>query len=307
MKKRFVAANFGEKIIFGLIFLACATVAAMVIFVIGYILLKGLPHISWEFLTTQYKPGLGETGIFAMIISTLLLVLMTVVIAVPIGVGAAIYLHEYSPKGKWVNWIRFATECLSGIPSILFGLFGFALFVTVLDLNYTILSGALTLSVMVLPIIMTNTEEALNNVPNSLREASYALGAGKLTTIMKMVLPSSIGGILTGAVLSVGRIVGETAAVIYTVGTAAGMVKGFLSSGRTLAVHVYMLTKEGTDTTEAFAAAAVLLIMVGLINAFSRWTGKRFSPTEQAKREEKRAIREQKRFEQAAMGEREEG
>lgn len=296
MKNRFVCAGVGERILYILMALLLVFMGTMVILVIGYILLKGLPHITPSFLMTQYRPGLGETGIASMIITTLLLVLVTIVIAVPIGVGAAIYLHEYAPKGKWVGAIRFATECLTGIPSILYGLFGFALFVTALKLNYTILSGALTLAIMVLPIIMTTTEEALAAVPNAIREASYALGAGKLTTIFKMVLPSAIGGILTGAVLAVGRIVGETAAIIYTVGTAAGAVKGLLSPGRTLAVHVYMLTKEGTDTSQAFAAAAVLLILVLVINNFAGWLKKALSPMEKAARELKRDQKQYKKM-----------
>lgn len=302
MKNRFVCANWREKILYLFIALCLLITSAVVVIVIGYILIKGIPHISLDFLTKSYRPGLGETGIWPMIQTTLLLVVVTVAIAMPIGIAAAVYLHEYSPKGRWVDWIRFATECLTGIPSILYGLFGFALFVTVLQFNYTILSGALTLSVMVLPIIMRTTEEALASVPNALREASYALGAGKLTTIVKMVLPSAVGGILTGAVLSVGRIVGETAAVIYTVGTAAGAVKGVLSPGRTLAVHVYMLTKEGTDVNQAFAAAAVLLILVLVINRFAGWIAGVLSPQERAEREEKREKKKQAKLQNEQGG-----
>lgn len=284
-KNQFTCATLKEKILYVFMFLCMLITAAIVVIVIGYILMKGLPYITPEFLTSSYRPGLDEYGIAPMIVTTLLVVLVTIVIAVPLGVGAAVYLHEYSPKGKWVEWIRFATKCLTGIPSILYGLFGFTLFVTMLNFNYTVLSGALTLAIMVLPIIMATTEEALQSVPNSLREASYALGAGKLTTIFRAVLPSAIGGILTGTVLAIGRIVGETAVVIYTVGTAVGGINGLLSPGRTLAVHVYMLTKEGVELSQAFAAATVLLILVLCINGFAGWIARRLSPRARAERE----------------------
>lgn len=294
-KSRFVTASLVEKLLYFCIGLAAFITLASVILIVGYILLKGLGHISWDFLTSPYKPGLGQEGILPMILSTLLLVLLSVLISTPIGIAAAIYLSEYARGGRVVDAIRFATECLAAIPSILYGLFGYALFVVALNLRYSVLSAALTLAVMVLPIVMRNTEEALKAVPSNVREASYALGAGKLTTILRMVLPSSIAGILTGTVLSIGRIVGETAAVIYTMGTSPKFPQGILSSGRTLPVHVYLLSKEGLDTGQAFATAAVLLIMVALLNALSGWSAKALTPEGRARRQEKKEERAAKR------------
>lgn len=291
-KLRFVTASPGEKLLHFAIGFAMALTVFAVVLIVGYILIKGLGHISWSFLTTSYKPGLGQTGILPMVLSTLLLVLLSVLISTPVGIAAAIYLSEYAREGRLVNAIRFATECLAAIPSILYGLFGYALFVVALGFRYSILSAALTLAVMVLPIVMRNTEEALHTVPRSVREASYALGAGKLTTILRMVLPSSIAGILTGTVLSIGRIVGETAAVIYTMGTSPKFPTGIFSSGRTLPVHVYLLSKEGLDVNQAFATAAVMLILVALLNALSGWCAKALTPEGRARRQEKKEARQ---------------
>lgn len=244
--------------------------------ILAYILIKGLPSISWSFLTDLYQPGLEREGVLPMIVSTLLLVAASLVVAAPVGILAAIYLAEYAKPGKLLEFIRFATESLSGIPSIIYGLFGFALFVTLFGLKYSILSGALTLALMVLPTLIRTTEEALRAVPQSYREGSLALGAGRLTTILRVVLPEAIGGILTSIILSIGRVVGETAAIIYTMGSAVAMPTGLLSQGRTLSVHLYFLAKEGTSADQSYATAAVLLILVALINQLASGLAKRF-------------------------------
>jgi len=234
------------------------------ILIVGFVLIKGLPYISWNFIVSP------DTGILPMIVTTLIIIPLTLIIAAPIGICSAIYLVEYARPGKIVNLIRFATESLAGIPSIIYGLFGYVFFCLTLGFNYSILSGSLTLSIMVLPTIIRTTEEAIKTVPNSYREGSLALGATKLTTIFKIILPSSISGILTAIILSIGRIVGETAAVIFTLGTVTDMPKNLMSSGRTLATHMYNLAREGTNENAAFATAAVLIIVVALINLSAR-------------------------------------
>jgi phosphate transport system permease protein len=240
------------------------------IWIVGFVLIKGLPNISWNFIVSS------DTGILPMIVTTLIIIPLTLIIAAPIGICSAIYLVEYARPGKIVNLIRFATESLAGIPSIIYGLFGYVFFCLTLGFNYSILSGSLTLSIMVLPTIIRTTEEAIKTVPNSYREGSLALGATKLTTIFKIILPSSISGILTAIILSIGRIVGETAAVIFTLGTVTDMPKNLMSSGRTLATHMYNLAREGTNENAAFATAAVLIIVVALINLSARGVAGQF-------------------------------
>jgi phosphate transport system permease protein len=259
-----------DGITYGIIYFCAFFTVAALIAIVGYILINGLSGINWEFLSTLYKPGLGQEGIWPMIVSTLMLIGLTVVIATPIGILSAIYLSEYAKKGVLLEVIRFATESLSGIPSIIYGLFGYAFFVVVCGLKLSILSGALTLSIMVLPIIIRTTEEALLAIPQSYREGSLALGAGKLTTILRVVLPSAIGGILTSVILSIGRMVGETAALIYTMGSSVNVPESLLNGGRTLSVHLYFLAKEGTDMGQSFATAAVLLILVAFINFLAK-------------------------------------
>jgi len=242
----------------------------VLILIVGFVLIKGLPYISWNFIVSP------DTGILPMIVTTLIIIPLTLIIAAPIGICSAIYLVEYARPGKIVNLIRFATESLAGIPSIIYGLFGYVFFCLTLGFNYSILSGSLTLSIMVLPTIIRTTEEAIKTVPNSYREGSLALGATKLTTIFKIILPSSISGILTAIILSIGRIVGETAAVIFTLGTVTDMPKNLMSSGRTLATHMYNLAREGTNENAAFATAAVLIIVVALINLSARGVAGQF-------------------------------
>ena len=206
------------------------------------------------------------------IINTITMVLMTLLIAVPFGIGSAIYLIEYAKRGnKVVPVIRMTTETLSGIPSIVYGLFGYMAFVHWLDWGYSLMAGIITLAIMILPLIMRTTEEALLAVPDSYREGSYGLGAGRLRTIFRVVLPSAMPGILSGVILGVGRIVGETAALIYTAGSVTGVPTSLMSSGRTLAVHMYALLSEGLYTDEAYATAVVLLVLVFIINRLSAY------------------------------------
>ena len=203
---------------------------------------------------------------------------LSLVIAVPIGVASAIFLVEYAGKGsKLVGLIRITAETLSGIPSIVYGLFGFLMFVVALHMGNSMLAGALTLAIMVLPTILRTTEEALRAVPDSFREGSFGLGAGRLRTVFRIVLPSAVPGIFSGVILAIGRVVGETAALIFTSGTVTGVAGGLLESGRTLAIHMYCLLNEGLYTKEAYATAVVLLVLVIGINALSGAVAKRIT------------------------------
>lgn len=235
-------------------------------FIILYILWRGLPAISITFLWHNPESMGRSGGIFSTIISTLMLAGLSLLIATPIGVGTAIYLTEYTSESLLTKMIRFGADCLSGVPSIIFGLFGFVLFVITLDLGWCILSGALTMSFMILPTIIRTTEEAIRAVPFELREASYSLGATKWQTITKVVLPESLPGIITGVVLGMGRCVGETAVVIFTAGSALATPTSILNSGRTMAVHFYIMAREGISNTNAFGTALVLVICILLIN-----------------------------------------
>lgn len=245
-------------------------------FILFYILLKGIPHLTPSLFELKYTTD--NVSMLPAIVNTLIITILSLLIAGPIGIFSAIYLVEYAKKGnKLVDIVRITTETLSGIPSIVYGLFGMLFFVTTMKCGYSLLAGALTLSIMVLPVIMRTTEEALLAVPNSFREGSFGLGAGKLRTIFKIVLPSAVPGILAGVILAIGRIVGETAALIYTAGTVAELPKSVMSSGRTLAIHMYSLSKEGLYTDQAYATAVVLLIIVVLINMLSNFVAKKFT------------------------------
>ena len=257
--------------------IAAAVITAFILgAMIVYILVKGIPNLRPELFAWEYTTE--NVSMTPAIINTILMVLLTLVFAAPIGIFSAIYLVEYAKRGnKLVSIIRMTTETLSGIPSIVYGLFGYLLFAISMKLGYTFLGGALTLAIMVLPTIMRTTEEALKSVPDSYREGSFGLGAGKLRTVFQLVLPSAIPGILSGVILSIGRIVGETAALIFTAGTIAGIPHGVLSSGRTLAIHLYCLLNEGLYMEEAYATAVVLLALVVIINAASGGIAKRLS------------------------------
>ena len=250
---------------------AAAALTVLVLFsLVFYILIKGIPNLKPSLFEWKYTSK--NASMMPAIINTITMVLMTLLIAVPFGIGSAIYLTEYAKRGnKVVPVIRMTTETLSGIPSIVYGLFGYMAFVRWLDWGYSLMAGIITLAIMILPLIMRTTEEALLAVPDSYREGSYGLGAGRLRTIFRVVLPSAMPGILSGVILGVGRIVGETAALIYTAGSVTGVPDSLMSSGRTLAVHMYALLSEGLYTDEAYATAVVLLVLVFIINRLSAY------------------------------------
>lgn len=251
-----------------LVYGAAICTFAVLLFLIGYILIRGIPYLTPALFSLEYTSE--NCSMLPSIITTVEMTLLSLVIAIPISVFTAVYLVEYAKKGnKLVGLMRLTTETLAGIPSIVYGLFGMLFFVTQLHWKLSLLSGSLTLSIMVLPLIMRSTEEALLAVPDLYREASFGLGAGRLRTVFRIVLPSAMPGILAGIILAVGRIVGETAALIYTAGTATELPSGLLSSGRTLAVHMYCLSSEGLHTDQAYATAVVLLLIVLAMNTIS--------------------------------------
>ncbi len=255
-------------IVFMLIILATVITVGAMLFIVAYILIKGIPHLSLEMFEFTYNSE--NLSMMPAIINTLIMTVLTLIIAVPVGILSAVYLVEYAKRGsKLVSVIRITTETLSGIPSIVFGLFGYLAFVIATGWRNSLIAGALTLAIMVLPTIIRTTEEALIAVPDSYREGSYGLGAGKLRTIFKIVLPSAVPGILSGVILSIGRIVGETAALIFTSGTVAAVPQKLTDSARTLAVHMYCLMTEGLYTGQAYATAVILIVMVLLINGLS--------------------------------------
>ena len=246
----------------------------VLVLIVGYILIKGIPHLTPELFAWKYTSN--NVSMLPSIINTFLMTLLSLLVCVPLGIGAAIYLTEYAKRGsKLVKLVRMTAETLSGIPSIIYGLFGSLFFVVALKMGLSLFSGALTLSIMVLPIIMRTTEEALLAVPDSYREGSFGLGAGRLRTTFKVVLPSAVPGILSGVILAVGRIVGETAALIYTAGTVAKVPDSLLDSTRTLAVHMYTISTEGLYIDQSYATAVVLLVVVLGINALSTFIAKR--------------------------------
>ena len=251
--------------------------AAALLFILGYILAKGVPNLASPGLFA-WKYTSDNVSLVPAAINTLMLVALALVMSIPFGIGSAIYLTEYAKKGnKFVSIIRVTTETLSGIPSIIYGLFGMLFFVTALKWQYSILAGAATVAIMVLPTIMRTTEEALLAVPDSFREASLALGAGKLRTIFKIVLPSAMSGILSGVILAIGRMVGETAALLYTSGAVASVAKGVMSPGRTLAIHMYTISSEAFHTNQTFATAVVLLVIVFILNALASFVAKKLT------------------------------
>lgn len=237
-------------------------------FLIAYILVKGIPYLTADLFAWEYNSE--NVSLMPAMVNTLVMTVLSLLIAGPLGIFAAIYLVEYARRGnRLVAIVRVTAETLSGIPSIVYGLFGFLLFVVTFKWSYTILGGALTLAIMILPLIMRTTEEALKAVPDSYREGSFGLGAGRLRTVFRIVLPSAVPGILAGVILAVGRIVGETAALMYTAGTVAGIPNNLFGSGRTLAVHMYVLSNEGLYMNQSYATAVVLLVIVVCINAVS--------------------------------------
>lgn len=246
---------------------ACITILTL-IFLVVYILVKGIPHLTPSLFAWEYNSK--NVSLMPALINTIVMTVLSLLIAGPLGIFAAIYLVEYAGRGnKLVAIVRITAETLTGIPSIVYGLFGFLLFAVTLGWSYTMIGGALTLAIMILPVIMRTTEEALKAVPDSYREGSYGLGAGRLRTVFRIVLPPAMPGILSGIILAIGRIVGETAALMYTAGTVAGIPQNLFGSGRTLAVHMYVLTNEGLYTNQSYATAVVLLVIVVCINAIS--------------------------------------
>lgn len=268
--------HIGARAVRGLTYLAGALTAFIFLFLVTYILAGGIPNLTAEQFAWNYNSE--NVSMMPALVNTLLMTLLSLLIAGPLGIFSAIYLVEYAAKGSWpVKIIRITAETLSGIPSIVYGLFGMLFFVTALKWGYSLLAGAFTLVIMILPLIMRTTEEALLAVPDTFREASFGLGAGKLCTVFKIVLPSAVPGILAGVILSIGRVVGETAALIYTAGTVAQIPGGLFDTGRTLAVHMYALYSEGLYTDQASATAVVLLLVVLLINWVSARIAKRFT------------------------------
>jgi phosphate transport system permease protein len=249
---------------------------AILVFVIVFVLGKGLPVINLSFLLESPREMGKAGGIFPTLVGTFVLPLVAIAIALPMGVGTAVYLTEYTRPGRVTSAIRFGTDCLAGIPSIIFGLFGYIFFVTILHMGWCILSGALTLAIMVLPTIIRTSEEAIKAVPTSYREVSYSLGATRWETVLKAVLPNALPGIVTGVMLSVGRCIGETAAVIFTAGTALRLPHSAFDSVRTMAVHFYILAREGISTENAYGTAAVLVISVLIVNTVSYWMMHKF-------------------------------
>ena len=257
---------------------ACAAISvALLLGIIVYVFAKGIRSVNWEFLTSVTSVLKGTTGIAGNILNTLYIIVLTMLMATPVGVGAAVYLNEYAKPGKLVSLIEFATETLAGIPSIIFGLFGKLFFGETLGFSFSILTGAFTMALMVLPLVTRNTQEALKTVPDSYRTGAIGLGAGKWHMICTILLPSAMPGILSGIILAVGRIVGETAALIYTAGTVADFAPNLMASGRTLAVHMYSLSREGLHTNEAYATGVVLLVIVLLINGVSTLIARKFT------------------------------
>lgn len=266
----------GSLVLRLLMILASFLTVGITVCLVGYILIKGIPNISPELFAWEYNSD--NVSMMPAIINTVLMVILVLIFAVPIGVGAAIYLVEYAKRGnKLVSLVRITAETLSGIPSIVYGLFGYLFFAVFLGWGYSFLGGVLTLSIMILPLILRTTEEALKSVPDSFREGSFGLGAGRLRTIFKIILPSAIPGIVSGIILGIGRIVGETAALMYTAGTIAKIPETLMDSGRTLSVHMYALLSEGLYTEQAYASAVVLLLVVMVINACSVWIAKKLT------------------------------
>lgn len=259
-----------------LVLLAAVITFAVLFFLIAYVLLHGVPYLTPSLFSLTYTSE--NASLMPALINTVIMTLLSLLIAVPLGIFSAIFLVEYAGRGnKFVEVIRLTTETLQGIPSIVYGLFGMLFFVSTCGWGFSILAGSFTLSIMVLPLIMRSTEEALKAVPDSYREGSFGLGAGKLRTVFRIVLPSAIPGILAGVILAVGRIVGETAALIYTAGTYADIPKNVMSSGRTLAVHMYNLASEGLYMDQAYATAVILLVLVVGINTLSGFLAKRLT------------------------------
>lgn len=273
-----------DKFLYGCIYLSAAIAVSVLLMIICYVTVRGIGSVSLGFLTTVTSARKGTVGIAGNIVNTLYIIVITLVIATPIGVGSAIYLNEYAKPGKIVRIIEFTTETLSGIPSIIFGLFGSVFFGTTLKLGYSLLTGALTLSLMILPLITRNTQEALRTVPDSYRSGALGMGATKWHMIRTILLPSAMPGIITGVILAIGRIVGESAALLFTAGSgyllpkAGGWLSKILQPGGTLTIQLY-LSSSKAEYNVAFGIAFVLLVIVLCINFLTKYLAKRFDVT----------------------------
>ncbi|MDD5823716.1 MAG: phosphate ABC transporter permease PstA [Firmicutes bacterium] len=269
-----------------LIYVCVLFSVALLLGIIVYVLIKGIGTVNWSFLTTVTSALNGTVGIAGNIVNTLLIIIITMLIATPVGIGSAIYLNEYAKPGKLVSIIEYATETLSGIPSILFGLFGMMFFGEKLGLGYSLLTGSLTLTLMVLPLMTRNTQEALKTVPSSYRNGAIGLGSGKWHMIRTILIPSAMPGIITGAILAIGRIVGESAALLFTAGSAkllpqglAGLLNKPMQSGGTLTIQMYLSATSEGDFDTAFGIAVVLLVIVLVINLGTKALTKHFDLT----------------------------
>ena len=265
-----------DNILSTLLYLSAFVTVGLLVLIVGFIFVNGIKGINLNYIFGDYSAR-GDGGILPMIVSTVYMVLISIGIATPVGILSAIYLHEYAKKGKIVEMIRFATECLAGIPSIIYGLFGGIFFVVTLKMQYSIIAGAFTVAIIILPVIIRTTEEALKTVPNEYREGSLAMGATKFQTLYKVILPSALSGILSGVILSIGRTIGESAAILLTAGTVAKMPLTIFDSARTLTVHSYLLTKEMGDISGAASVGVVLIVIVLALNTLAKFIGKKLS------------------------------
>ena len=256
--------------------LATGFTLAVLFLIIAFVLVKGLPVVTWGFLFSNPEDMGRSGGIFPTLVGSVALPLLAIVFALPLGVGTAIYLTEYTIEGRVTRIIRFGADCLAGIPSIIFGLFGFIFFVTILGMGWSLMSGGLTLALMILPTIIRTTEEAIKAVPYAYREVSFSLGATRWRTVWRVVLPNALPGIVTGVMLGIGRCIGETAAVIFTAGSALRLPASVFDSVRTMSVHFYILAREGISSENAYGTAAVLILSVLAVNGVSYWIMYRF-------------------------------
>lgn len=259
-----------------LVWVAAGLTLSALVLLVGYILLKGIPHLTPSLFARKYTTE--NVSLLPALINTIYMIVLSLLFAVPVGVGAAIYLTEYASRGnKLTAVVGIAAETLAGIPSIVYGLFGSLFFVKFLRLGLSLISGALTLSIMILPVIMRTTQEALSSVPDSYREGSFGLGAGKLRTVFRVVLPSAVPGILAGVILSIGRVVGESAALIFTAGTVPEIATGLSDSARTLSVHMYNISSNGLYLDQTYATAVVLLVVVIVVSSLSELIAKKLT------------------------------
>jgi phosphate transport system permease protein len=266
-----------QRIAVALMWMAAGITLAVLLFILAFILVHGLPHVTWTFLTQSSRSMGREGGILPMILGTFLVAGLALLVAAPIGVATAVYLTEYTREGRLTSAIRFGADCLAGVPSIIFGLFGFVFFAIALGMGLSVLSGSLTLALMVLPTIIRTSEEAIRAVPNAYREVSWGLGGTRWQTVCYVVLRSALPGIATGIVLSLGRSISETAAVMLTAGAALRLPHSLFDSSRTLALHFYLLSREGISMPNAYATASVLIITIMALNLLAYVLTRRFA------------------------------